>query len=84
MMIDVGLFGHPRFYGARHEDAFLISHDGKTERLTDLPMRVYFTIDTRPDRPQPRYIGHWVIIQMSPEAMGYPVTIARLTELSRI
>ena len=41
MMIDVGLFGHPRFYGARHEDPFLISHDGKTERLTDLPMKVY-------------------------------------------
>jgi Xaa-Pro aminopeptidase len=42
MMIDVGLFGHPIFYGARHEDPFLISHDGKTERLTDLPMKVYF------------------------------------------
>jgi Xaa-Pro aminopeptidase len=41
MMIDVGLFGHPHFYGARHEDPFLISHDGKTERLTDLPMKVY-------------------------------------------
>ncbi len=41
IMIDVGLFGHPLFYGARHEDPFLISHDGKTERLTDLPMKVY-------------------------------------------
>ena len=41
MMIDVGLFGHPLYYGARHEDPFLISHDGKTERLTDLPMKVY-------------------------------------------
>jgi Xaa-Pro aminopeptidase len=41
MMIDVGLFGHPRFYGARHEDPYLISHNGKTERLTDLPMKVY-------------------------------------------
>ncbi len=41
IMIDVGLFGHPQFYGARHEDPFLISHDGKTERLTDLPMNVY-------------------------------------------
>lgn len=41
IMIDVGLFGHPVFYGARHEDPFLISHDGKTERLTDLPMKVY-------------------------------------------
>jgi Xaa-Pro aminopeptidase len=41
IMIDVGLFGHPVFHGARHEDPFLISHDGKTERLTDLPMKVY-------------------------------------------
>jgi Xaa-Pro aminopeptidase len=41
MMIDVGLFGHPVHYGARHEDPFLISHEGKTERLTDLPMKVY-------------------------------------------
>jgi Xaa-Pro aminopeptidase len=41
MMIDVGLFGHPRFFGARHEDPYLISHDGRTERLTDLPMKVY-------------------------------------------
>ena len=41
MMIDVGIFGHPLFYGARHEDPFLISHDGKTERLSDLPMKVY-------------------------------------------
>jgi Xaa-Pro aminopeptidase len=41
IMIDVGLFGHPLFYGARHEDPYLLSHDGKTERLTDLPMKVY-------------------------------------------
>ncbi len=41
MMIDVGLFGHPTHYGARHEDPYLISHDGKTEKLTDLPMKVY-------------------------------------------
>jgi Xaa-Pro aminopeptidase len=41
MMIDVGLFGHPLFYGARHEDPYLIAHDGKTERLTDLAMKVY-------------------------------------------
>jgi Xaa-Pro aminopeptidase len=41
IMIDVGIFGHPVHYGARHEDPFLISHDGKTERLTDLPMKVY-------------------------------------------
>ena len=41
IMVDVGLFGHPLFYGARHEDPFLISHHGKTERLSDLPMKVY-------------------------------------------
>ena len=41
MMIDVGIFGHPRFFGVRHEDPFLINHDGITEKLTDLPMRVY-------------------------------------------
>ncbi len=41
IMIDVGLFGHPVFHGARHEDPFLISHSGKTERLTNLPMKVY-------------------------------------------
>jgi Xaa-Pro aminopeptidase len=40
MMIDVGLFGHPTFFGARHEDPFAIDHDGVTERLTDLPMNV--------------------------------------------
>ena len=41
MMLDVGIFGHPVHYGARHEDPYLITHDGKTERLTDLPMKVY-------------------------------------------
>jgi Xaa-Pro aminopeptidase len=41
IMIDVGLFCHPIFYGARHEDPYLIAHDGKTERLTDLPMKAY-------------------------------------------
>ena len=41
IMVDVGLFGHPLFSGARHEDPFLISHDGETERLSDLPMKVY-------------------------------------------
>lgn len=40
MMLDVGLFGHPEFHGARHEDPFLIDHDGHVERLTDLPVRV--------------------------------------------
>jgi Xaa-Pro aminopeptidase len=42
MMIDVGLFDHPHFYGARHEDPFLINHNGETEKLTDLPMKVYW------------------------------------------
>ena len=41
MMLDVGIFGHPRFYGARHEDPYLINHDGVTEKLTNLPMKVY-------------------------------------------
>jgi Xaa-Pro aminopeptidase len=41
MMLDVGIFGHPIFFGARHEDPFLINHDGKTEKLTDLPMKAY-------------------------------------------
>jgi Xaa-Pro aminopeptidase len=41
MMLDVGLFGHPEFYGARHEDPYLINHNGVTEKLTDLPMKVY-------------------------------------------
>lgn len=41
MMLDVGLFGHPDFYGARHEDPYLIDHAGQTERLTTLPMKVY-------------------------------------------
>ena len=41
MMLDVGIFGHPGFFGARHEDPFLISHDGVKEKLTDLPMRVF-------------------------------------------
>ena len=40
MMLDVGLAGHPQFYGARHEDPFVIDHDGTTLRLTDLPMRL--------------------------------------------
>lgn len=41
MMIDVGIFGHPSFYGARHEDPYLINHEGHTEKLTSLPMKVY-------------------------------------------
>lgn len=41
IMLDVGLFGHPAFHGARHENPFLINHEGETEKLTDLPMKVY-------------------------------------------
>ena len=41
IMLDVGLFEHPKFFGARHEDPFLINQDAKTEKLTDLPMRTY-------------------------------------------
>lgn len=41
MQVDVGLFGHPQFYGARHEDPYLIDNNGETKKLTDLPMRVY-------------------------------------------
>jgi Xaa-Pro aminopeptidase len=40
IMLDVGLAAHPTFFGGRHEDPFLIDHDGNTERLTDLPMRL--------------------------------------------
>lgn len=42
MQVDVGIFGHPQFYGARHEDPYLINNNGETEKLTDLPMRVYY------------------------------------------
>jgi len=38
MMLDVGLYGHPEHVGARHEDPFLVTHDGRVERLTDLPV----------------------------------------------
>lgn len=41
IMIDVGLFGHPVHFGARHEDPFLITHHGVVEKLTDLPMNVF-------------------------------------------
>ena len=40
MMLDVGLAGHPQFFGGRHEDPFMIDHDGQTHRLTELPMRL--------------------------------------------
>jgi Xaa-Pro aminopeptidase len=38
MMLDVGLYGHPEHVGARHEDPFLVTHEGRVERLTDLPV----------------------------------------------
>ena len=41
MMIDIGLYGHPKFYGAAIEDPYLINDRGETERLVDYPLRVY-------------------------------------------
>jgi Xaa-Pro aminopeptidase len=41
MMLDIGLFGHPKFYGSRHEDPWIIDHGGKAVRLTDLPIRAF-------------------------------------------
>ncbi|MDQ1552776.1 MAG: Xaa-Pro dipeptidase, partial [Actinomycetota bacterium] len=40
MMLDIGLFHHPTFYGSRHEDPYLVDHNGQVERLTDLPVAV--------------------------------------------
>jgi Xaa-Pro aminopeptidase len=41
MMLDVGLFGVPKHFGARHENPHMIDHDGQAKVLTDLPMKVY-------------------------------------------
>jgi Xaa-Pro aminopeptidase len=41
MMLDVGLFNHKKFHGARHEDPYLVGDDGHVERLTDLNVGVY-------------------------------------------
>jgi len=41
MMIDIGLYSHPDYHSLRHEECFLINDEGKTEKLTDLPMKVY-------------------------------------------
>ncbi|MCL4415280.1 MAG: M24 family metallopeptidase [Actinobacteria bacterium] len=41
MMIDVGLYGHPDYHGQRHEEAFIINDKGETEKISDLPMRLY-------------------------------------------
>ena len=40
-MIDIGLYGHPDYFGFRREDAHLIDDEEITKKLTDLPMRVY-------------------------------------------
>jgi hypothetical protein len=37
-MLDVGLFNHPAYFGARHEDPYVIRHDGSVSRLTDVPL----------------------------------------------
>ena len=41
MMLDVGLFGVPEHFGARHENPHLINHEGGSELLTELPMKVF-------------------------------------------
>jgi Xaa-Pro aminopeptidase len=41
MMLDVGLFNHKKFHGARHEEPYLVDDDGNVERLTDLDVAVY-------------------------------------------
>jgi Xaa-Pro aminopeptidase len=41
MMLDVGLFGVPKHFGARHENPHMIDHEGRAKVLTDLPMKVY-------------------------------------------
>lgn len=40
-MIDIGLYGHPKFHGASCEDPYLITDAGKTERMSDLPLKMY-------------------------------------------
>jgi len=41
MMIDIGIYGHPEFYGFCFEDPYLINDRGETERLVDYPMRTF-------------------------------------------
>jgi Xaa-Pro aminopeptidase len=41
MMLDVGLFGVPNYFGARHENPHMIDHAGEAHVLTDLGMKVY-------------------------------------------
>jgi Xaa-Pro aminopeptidase len=41
MMLDVGLFDVPNYFGARHENPHMIDHAGQSKLLTDLPMKVY-------------------------------------------
>ncbi len=40
-MLDIGLYGHPKFHGASCEDPYLITDEGKTERMSDLPLKMY-------------------------------------------
>jgi Xaa-Pro aminopeptidase len=40
MMINVGLYNHPKFYGYALEDGAIINNKGETELLTDLPIKV--------------------------------------------
>jgi len=41
MMLDVGLFGVPKHFGARHENPQMIDQGGSARVLTDLSMKVY-------------------------------------------
>lgn len=38
MSLDVGIFRNPSGFNGRFEDPYIIGHDGKTQRLTDLPV----------------------------------------------
>jgi Xaa-Pro aminopeptidase len=38
MSLDVGIFRNPAGFNGRFEDPYIIGHDGKTQRLTDLPV----------------------------------------------
>ncbi len=38
MQLDIGLFNHPDLYGLRLEEPFVITHDGRAEQLTDVPL----------------------------------------------
>jgi Xaa-Pro aminopeptidase len=40
-MVDIGLYGHPEYFGFRHEEAYLIDDGGITRKLTGMPLKVY-------------------------------------------